>query len=775
MRDRFLRRQVAWKAGTPARQILTTDTPIASNFVDEERFESLSVEYFRTFGRHRKLILMCGLIGIAISFLLNIHSLSLYRTRTSLDIRSLNSDFMGIRSVATTGDNTAAEADTNLQTQIKLLQSDSLLRETSENILREPHPPFIERDDILSRLGRALHIMNSKSISYSTLVEDAARRVKVKPLGLTRLVEITCDSWNAEFSAEFCNTLTSTFEAQDLQTRAMEAQKTSAWLTRQVADVRQRAEESQKKLEAAVGGNGLMLSQTSTTVGENRLRSLQDELVKAQADRMAKEAQSSIALAASPDTLPEVLDNPAHRAYELKLADLRSRIAELVPPLTEENPKVIHLRSQISDAEAGLLATERTSTHRQDNEYAAARHREDLLELAYRTQQATVSSDLQKIAQVSLLRKELESEQSLYQTLLERAKEAGFASALQAATIRVVDEAKRPKTASSPRRGLSGGVGLVLGCLFGIGLALFKERDIQVFRLPGDVERFLHVHELGVIPSAQQPARKLYTSLLSLEMRDRSALPLKQGEALALTRWNDNFSLAAEAYRNATFSILLWDSSKRSRSYVVSSPSAGEGKTTVTSNLGVALSKSKMRVVLVDGDLRKPKLHDAFGLENNFGMRNILRGELDLEKVPTSVLAKRTALPNLSIIPAGLGTEDIVELLHSPYLGGLLARLSKDFDVILIDTPPTLYMADVRIFAGQSDGAILVLRAGITTREEAGTARDLFEHDGVRLVGTILNDFDPVREGKAGYYHSYYRYQQGLENNEDLNKVEANL
>jgi succinoglycan biosynthesis transport protein ExoP len=775
MRDRFLRRQVAWKAATPARQLLTTDTPIASSFVDEERFESLRVEYFRTFGRHRKLILMCGLIGVIISFFINIHSLSLYRTRTSLDIRSLNSDFMGIRSVATTGDNTAAEADTNLQTQIKLLQSDSLLRETSENILQEPHPQFIERDDILSRLGRALHIMNSKPISYSKLVEDAARRVNVKPLGLTRLVEITCDSWNADFSAKFCNTLTSTFEAQDLQTRATEAQKTSAWLTRQVADVRQRAEESQKKLEASVGGNGLMLSQTSTTVGENRLRSLQDELVKAQADRMAKEAQARIALAASPDTLPEVLDNPAHRAYELKLADLRSRIAELVPPLTEENPKVIHLRSQISDAEAGLLATERTSTHRQDNEYAAARHREDLLERAYRTQQATVSSDLQKIAQVSLLRKELESEQSLYQTLLERAKEAGFASALQAATIRVVDEAKRPKTASSPRRGLAGGVGLVLGCIFGIGLALFKERSIQVFRLPGDVERFLHIHELGVIPSAQRPARKLYTSLLSLEMRDTSDVPSKQGEALALTRWNDNFSLAAEAYRNATFSILLWDSSKRSRSYVVSSPSAGEGKTTVTSNLGVALSKSKMRVVLVDGDLRKPKLHNAFGLENNFGMRNILRGELDLEKVPTSVLTKRTALQNLSIIPAGFGTEDIVELLHSPYLGGLLARLSKDFDIILIDTPPTLYMADVRIFAGQSDGAILVFRAGITTREEAGTARDLFEHDGVRLVGTILNDFDPVREGKAGYYHSYYRYQQGLEKNEDFNKVEANL
>jgi uncharacterized protein involved in exopolysaccharide biosynthesis len=546
--------------------LLAADTPRASSFANEGHFESLGGEYFRTFSRHHKLILVCGLTGVAISFLLNIHSLPLYRTRTSLDIRTLNSDFMGIRSVATTGDNTAAEADTNLQTQIKLLQSDTLLRETSENILKEPHAKFIERDDILSKVGRALHIANSNPVPYTTLVEDAARRVKVKPFGLTRLVEITCDSWNREFSAKFCNKLTSTFEEQDLQTRATEAQKTSAWLTRQVADVRQRAEESQKKLEASVGGNGLMLSQTSTTVGENRLRSLQDELVKAQADRMAKEAQSSIARTASPATLPEVLDNPAHRAYELKLADLHSRVAELVPPLTEENPKVIHLRSQIRDAEAGLLATETTSTHRQDNEYAAARHREELLELAYRTQQATVSSDLQKIAQVSLLRKELESEQSLYQTLLERAKEAGFASALQAATIRVVDEAKPPKTAFSPRRGLAGGAGLILGCLFGIGLALFKERNIQVFRLPGDVERFLHLHELGVIPSAERPTRKLYTSILFPEMRDGNDVPSKQGEALALTRWNDNFSLAAEAYRNATFSILLSDSSKRSRS-----------------------------------------------------------------------------------------------------------------------------------------------------------------------------------------------------------------
>ncbi len=762
MRDRFLKRQGAWKTVAPTRQALALDSSTVPQMAEEEPREGLLAEYLRTFLRYRRLILLCGLGGIALSFLLSIHSLPLYRTRTSLDIKSLNSDFMNMRSVAPTGDNTAADADTNLQTQIKLLQSDTLMEQTTDRLLDEPHPQFIEPNDLLSRMARLLHIPTGKPIAYKALVDDAAKRIKVKPLGLTRLVEITCDSWNADFSAKFCNTLTSTFEEQDLQTRATEAQKTSAWLTRQVADVRVRAQESQKKLEAAVGGNGLMLSQTSTTVGEDRLRSLQDELVKAQADRMEKEAQSGLAHTAAPDTLPDVLDNPTHRAYELKLADLRSRIAELVPPLTEANPKVIHLRSQIQEAEAGLLASQTTSGHRQDNEYAAARHRESLLALAYHAQEATVSSDLQKIAQVSLLRRELDSEQQLYQTLLERAKEAGFASAMQAATIRVVDAAKPPKLAFSPRRGLAGAAGLVLGSLLGIGLALFKERNLKVFRLPGDVERFLHVHELGVIPTSQRAPQKIYSPARSLSLRETTA-QANQGKALALTRWDDNFSLAAEAYRNATFSILLWDSSKRSRSYVVSSPSAGEGKTTVTSNLGVALSKSKMRVVLIDGDLRKPNLHNAFRLSNDFGLRNILRGELDLEKVPTDVLTLRTSHSNLAVIPAGRGDEDIVELLHSPYVGGLLARLSKDFDVILIDTPPTLYMADARIFAGQTDGAILVFRAGVTTREEAANARDLFDHDGVRLVGTILNDFDPVREGRSSYYGSYYRYQQGTE------------
>ncbi len=732
--------------------------------------ESLVEEYLHTLGRHRTIILLCAISGLIIALLLGLGTLPIYRTRTSLDIRSLNSDFMDMRSVAPTGSNSAADTDTNLQTQIKLLQSDTLLQQVSDRLLAEPHLDSIERNDLLSRFARTVHLGGHDPIPYAQLVNETAKNIKVKPLGLTRLVEITCDSWDARFSAHFCNTLTNTFGEQDLQTRAAEAQKTSEWLTKQVADVRQRAEDSQKRLEQAVGGNGLMLSQTTTSPGEERLRSLQDELVKAQADRMQKQALSSVAGSVSPDTLPDVQDNPEHRAYELKLADLRSQLAAIVPALTEQNPKVIRLRSQIAEAETGLLATQSSSTRRQDNEFAAARHREDLLQIAYKAQVAAVSSDLQKAAQVSLLRRELDSEQQLYQTLLQRAKEAGFASAMQATTIRVVDTARPPHFAFLPRRGLSGAAGIALGSICGIGFAFYKDRNNKVFHAPGDVPRFLHLHELGVIPAAKRTSHKLALPSAALQMTKTNRAA--QGEVLALTRWNDNFSLAAEAYRNAVFSILLSDTSKRSRSYVISSPSAGEGKTTVTSNLGVALSKSKLRVVLIDGDLRRPTLHRAFALENTYGLRNILRGEVDLETTPTQLLTRRSGMPNIDVIPGGTGTEDVVELLHSSYFGALLARLSRDFDVVLIDTPPILHMADARILAGQSDGAILILRAGMTTRDQAASARDLFDRDGVRLVGSILNDFDPSREGKSGYYESYYRYQQ---QNEAAETVGAGL
>ncbi len=718
---------------------------------------SLLGEYLLTLKRHRLALLLFALGGSVLGVLLGAGSLPTYQTRTSLDIRPLNGDFMNIRSVAPTGEGTPADADTNLQTQIRLLQSDTLMGATIEHMMAQPHPAAIERGDWISQLRRGLHLGDPAPIPYREAVEDAAQQLKVKPLGLTRLVELSCSSWDARLSAAFCNNIVTTYEDQDLQVRSSEATKVSGWLTRQVGDIRSRVQETEAQLNTAVHGNGLALSQANTSVGEQRLQSLQNEVVKAQADRIAKEAAADEDRTAAVGTQPDAVENPAHRAYEVKLADLQSRIAELEPPLTEENPKIKQLRAQIKDAEAGLRATEATTQSVSNNQLAAARHREELLTLTYNAQLASVSSDLQQSAKVSLLRSELESEQQLYQTLLQRAREAGFASAMQASTIRVVDPAVVPLLPFSPKRKTAAGVGLLLGAIFGVVFAFYRERTENVFRMPGEVFRMLDVQELGVIPAGITQSRVIGGSpSMSLMRTDGTDAP--GGSPLAMAHWDEKFSIAAEAYSNATFSILQAEAGNASKAYAVSSPKVGEGKTTITSNLGVALSKAKLRVALIDGDMRRPSLSKAFGIRGSVGLRDFLRGRLAPSEVMNAGMLRETAFPNLYLLPAGEGDEDTVELLNSQRLPELLAELSKQFDVVLIDTPPALHMVDTRIMARECDGVILVVRAGSTTLDEAADARDLFDRDGVHLIGTILNDFDPHAQGHGKYYKAYEQY-----------------
>ncbi len=740
---------------------------------EPEPKSQLLSDYIRVLTRHRTSIALLALAGALAGVLINLSVQPLYRARTSLDIQSLNNDFMDMKAVAPTGDSGSASTETYVQTQIKMLQSETLLEDTVRGLEAQPHAAYVERDDLLSRIKQALHLGHGSPITYSMLLHDAATRTKVKPLGLTRLVEIDCDSWNAEFSAKFCNTLTDTFREDDYATRGAEAAKTSEWLTRQVADVRAQAQESEQKLEAATGGNGLVLSTQNNSVSEDRLRQVQEELVRAQADRMEKQAALEVSVSAPIDSLPSVLDNPNFRQYQQQLADLKNRVAQLVPPLTEENPKVIHLRSQIKELEGEMEQQRAVIVGRVKDEYASAKHREDLLTITYQAQEANTSNELGKTNKVNLLRREVDSEQQLYQTLLQRAKEAGFASAMHVNTIRVVDAAKAPKFAISPRRGTAVGAGFLLGSLCGVGLAFYKERTSGTIRFPGEVPSLLRVQELGVIPSMHYGRRLLTTAPGGLLRNLPGVKPtLPPSIAIAgrserispLHIWQEQFSVAAEAYRNATFSILL--ASRKlgvAKMYVVSSPGAGEGKTTVVSNLGVALSQSQRRVVILDGDLRKPGLHKALGMTNTRGLREILRGEIDPLTGPLAAFCQQTATPNLSIVTSGTGQEEVTELLHSPRAASLLHRLSEEFDLVLIDTPPMLHMADARIFADHTDGVILVFRAGVTNLDQAQAAHEIFVHDRVRVLGTILNDFDPSREGKSGYYKSYYQYKDAIE------------
>ncbi len=471
-----------------------------------EASDSLFVEYFRLFKRRRRRILLFALIGAILGWTATIGVEPVYRARTSLDIQNLNADFMNMKAVSQTG-NESGSAEAYVQTQIKLLQSDTLRERTVEAIKRAGTAAALEPEDLISNLKRTLHLPGGKPVSQSAILDFTAKKVAVKPVGLTRLVEVTCDSWSARFAAEFCNSLTREFANQDRDVRFNQAKTTSEWLSKQLADVRESVDAGQKKLEAKTGSDALTLKEGGASVAEEKLRELQSELMRAQAERVEKQAQYEISTSAPADSLPMVLDSLQLRDDQVKLDDLRRQVAALVPPLTEANPRVQHLRSQIREIEESLSQEKNNVLERMRNEYQAASHREALLNSAYRAQEARVSLEQGREAQVSMLRREVDSGQQLYQTLLERVKEAGFASAMQASTIRVVYAAKTPLEPIAPRRGTSALVGLLLGVLIGVGSAFFKERTQTVLRGPGEVARYLNLRELGVIPSAKRGLR----------------------------------------------------------------------------------------------------------------------------------------------------------------------------------------------------------------------------------------------------------------------------
>lgn len=747
----MLQKKSGAEAVSVARRLVPMPVRTTTSEGQNPESENLANEYLRLLIRHRRSIALFGVVGLVIALLITVPMTPVYRTRTSLEIQALNRDFLNLHDVTQTGTGSGTEEDVALQTQIKLLQADTLIAQTQDRLLSVSHPESVEQGDLLTRLLVLLHLPHARDIPYESLLADTANRTKVKPLGMTRLVEVTCESWDRETSAKFCNALIAEFQTEDMKTRSAEARKTSEFLTQQLADVRVKAEEAQRRLQAAVGNDGLMLSSQASTVGEERLRGLEEELVKAESERMQKESALSASHTASIDSSPAVMDNPAYRQYQEQLAQLRSQLAQLVPPLTEQNPKVIHVRAQIRAAEAGMAAARDSVSGRASVELTAARHREDMLRATYQTQEGLVSTGLQKASQVSLLRREMESGQQLYQTLLQRAREAGFVSAMQTSTIRVVDTARTPVLAATPYRVASAAGGLTVGCIAGMLLFLYRERTRRPVRLPGQAEQYLHLDELGIIP---------HSSIRVGMARPQSMLSLSAGDGndpIRLARWDEPFSISAEAYRNTTFSILLSSTTAGPRSYVITSASDSEGKTTVTLNLAVAISKSRRRVVLIDGDMRKPSIHKAFGLECRSGLREILREGVDLGISPHYL--KRTGVPNLDVITAGAGEEDSMSLLHSPELKKLLAVLYETYDMVLIDTPPMLHIADARAIAKHTNGAILIVRAGNTTLQSAQAARDIFDKDGIRIIGVILNGFDPTKEGDRTFYSSYERYQ----------------
>jgi capsular exopolysaccharide synthesis family protein len=335
--------------------------------------------------------------------------------------------------------------------------------------------------------------------------------------------------------------------------------------------------------------------------------------------------------------------------------------------------------------------------------------------------------------------------------MLQKVQGASIASALRASNVRIVDPAKPTTTPYRPAPALNAVMGMGAGVMLSFLFVVVRERNDRMVRGPGETTSSLSVPELGLIPSARldpQVGRRI----LSRSAPNGTMLPgvgtgkALEGESndLELITWNRRRSLLAESFRAVAISLLSLEASGgRPRVVLVTSANAREGKTVLATNLAISLARSNRKVLLIDCDMRRPRLHLLFGTGTDAGLANILEATRPVDSYSRGEIARATFVPDLFVLPSGRSEEDIFGLLTSKRLAELLRRCRSEFECVILDSPPMAPVADARLLARVSDGVLMVCRAGHTSLDVMQSACQRMTEDGSPVLGTILNDFRP--------------------------------
>jgi polysaccharide biosynthesis transport protein len=761
-RDQEHIRSVAGARGRPLELPLS-----AQPVVPPEDIETGGLTYYwLILSRHKQTWTVFAVVGLLLGFLISVPQTRLYKARSSVELVDLNQNFLNLKQASPVAESTAT-SDWDIQTAIKILQSDAL-RDRVLAKMRKAAPSEAETVSPKSFWRSALNLPEPKPESpYERKLLDAANSLKVRAAGQTRILEITIDSPDPQLAAKFANTLAEEFIEQNLESRWQISEKTSEWLSRQLDDMRIKLERSENALQTYARDSGLIFTNERTNISEEKLQQLQQELSSAQADRMAKQSRFELTQTSSPDALPDVLNDPALRDSAAKLTELKQQLAELRTTYTPDHIKVKRIEAQIATLQTAVEADQQEIINRVRNEFEQARRRESLLLAAYDAQTKLLSGEGERAIRYNILKREVDSNRQLYEAMLQQMKQSSVASAMRASNIRVLDAAKPPLHPYKPDRKRSSALGLLAGSVLGAAFLLIRDRMDRTIQEPGDATLFLNIAELGVIPSAGRLNGRAAFLGEARAMRARSvASDEASTESVELATLRQSSSIIAESFRSILVSILFSDDDNlRPKMLVLTSAGPGEGKSTITSNLAVAIAEAGLRVLLIDADLRRPRQHEIFSMENRRGLTSLLRGGEDRDDLESVLgLIRPAEVPRLSILTSGPPSAAATNLLCDPSVPEILMVLRNEFDMVLIDTPPMLHMPDARILGHLADGVILVIRAGRTARDAALAARQRFTQDGTRLLGMVLNDWDPKRSAASHYqYDAYYRPEQATE------------
>jgi capsular exopolysaccharide synthesis family protein len=706
-----------------------------------------------------------------------------------------------------------------LETQYKILQSESLAERVIDELRLEEQEEFNDAADsssadqpgpspVLQAMPAGAPLAVRDPSTYEKVLKKFQNRLSINPVLKSRLVIIRFEAEDPQLAADAVNSLARNYIQQSLDGN----QKATEWLSGQLSEVKVKLEKAEAELQKYARDKDLLFLETPDGKPENiandRLRDLQDELTRAQAQRFQKEALFRLVEAGDFGSLPGVVENKLMQDLTVRLADLRREQAQLAATFSHQYPKVKQIQNQIEELEATLTAERARAARQITNDYRAARRQEGLLQKAFADQQARANQLAERAVQYKMLKREVDTQKQLYDTLLQRHRQAGVSAGLKAANIRIVDLARASEAPVRPNLSLNLALAVFVGLGLGLGVAFLREYFDSSLKSPLDVERNFHVPALGLIPSADAfnspwanpynlygqakvlaDRARFFAGRVKLLTAGSTAEQAEQVEPIEPTPppapvWHridangDGESVLAEAFRSLRTSFLLAAANateapqfrdpktgrfvKRNgqggdslRSLLVTSSEPGEGKTTVASNLAIALTQLGRRVLLIDADMRRPSIHRAFTLADHYGLADCLAGSQDWRPG-----VQPTDVAGLDVLVCGTIPPNPAELISSRHMQDLLEEAVEGYDFVILDSPPLLDVADSRILSTLVEGTLMVVKGGATPRELIRRAGAEAQDAGGNVIGIVLNQLSPLSSDYY-YYFRYYRNAYG--------------
>jgi polysaccharide biosynthesis transport protein len=570
----------------------------------------------------------------------------------------------------------------------------------------------------------------------SLVIDAFLKALTVSPVRNSSLADIRFASPDPATAAVVANALARQYIDQNLEYKFLSTKEASDWLASQLAVERKKLEDSEQALQKYRETGDAVALEDRQNIVVQRLADLNAAYTQARIDRFEKKAlyHQLIDLRNNHrdlDTFPAILSNPFIQQLKTQLADLQRQRTQMAERLGERHPDMIRLTLAIDSTETKLQDELGTVVHSVRNEYLSAETKERGLAAELETQKVGALSLNQKGIQYGVLRREAESNKQMYEALLRRAKETEMSGELRASNIRVVDEAELPRKPVRPRKAQALLLGLIGGLVSGLGLAFFVERLDNRVKSPDDIQQFLGLAFLGLVPS----------------VRDRELVG-GRSPLISETVAQD----FAEAFREIRTNVVFSSADEGPRSVLVTSTQPSEGKSVVSVNLAVSLARSGLRVLLLDADMHKPRLHDLTGVQQEPGLSNLLVGRAK----PGDVVWK-TSTANLWVIPAGPIPPDAAELLGSTRFMDLLRTFGHHFEWVVIDSPPVMAVTDPAVVANRSTDVLFVIGSEQVSRRRALTAVQKLQAAHGKILGAVLNRASVRRN--PYYYSDYYAHE----------------